>query len=85
MPNRISGEMRSDYPGGSLDFWHYADWYEEAPTLSSEWIRTDRSNIDRTLAVQSDDHDQFEVDIQLMIKATRPLPMYSIPGLADHF
>lgn len=85
MPDRISGEMRSDYSGGSLDYWHYADWYEEAPTLSSEWIRTDRDNIDRTLAVQSDDHDQFQVDIQLMIKATRPMPMYSIPGLADHF
>lgn len=84
LPNRISGEMRSDFPQ-SLDFWHYADWYEEAPTLSSEWIRTDRDNIDRTLAVQSDDHDQFQVDIQLMIKATRPMPMYSIPGLADHF
>lgn len=82
-PNRISGEFRPTYPQ-SLDSWHYGDYYDSQPYLSSEWIRETRSNIDRTLAVSSDVSDQFLCDFYWKINATRPLPMYSIPGLADH-
>lgn len=82
-PNRVAGEFRSTY-SQSLDVWHYADFYESEPVLSDEWIRADRANIDRTLAVSSDVADQFIADFYFKIKATRPMPMYSIPGLSDH-
>lgn len=82
-PNRVSGEFRPEYPQ-SLDIWHYGDDYSECPVLSSEWIRETRANIDRTLAVSSDVSDQFICDFYFKVNTTRILPVYSIPGLADH-
>lgn len=83
-PNRVTGEMRSSY-AQSLDVWHLADDYSELPTLSSEWVREDKSNVDRVLAVTSANSNQLFMDCYFKNIATRPLPMYSIPGLIDHF
>lgn len=82
-PNRVTGEMRSSY-AQSLDVWHLADDYAQRPSLSDSWIREDKSNIDRVLAVQSSVSNQFFADIYVQNRATRPMPMYSIPGLIDH-
>lgn len=82
-PNRVSGEFRPTYEQ-SLDVWHYADDYASQPYLSSEWIRETRANIDRTLAVSSDVADQFICDFYFKMRTTRVMPLYSIPGLADH-
>lgn len=83
-PNYITGQMRSTY-AQSLDFWHFGDVYENAPTLSEDWIREDKANVDRTLAVSSDVANQIFGDIFVKCTATRPLPLYSIPGMIDHF
>lgn len=82
-PNRVTGEMRSQY-AQSLDVWHLADDYDKLPSLSDEWIREDKSNIDRVLAVQSSVSNQFFADIFIRNRATRPMPLYSVPGLIDH-
>lgn len=82
-PNRVCGEMRSSAPQ-SLDSWHLGDDYASRPALSAEWIREDASNIDRVLAVSSDVSAQFFGDIYVQNTTTRPMPMYSIPGLIDH-
>jgi hypothetical protein len=82
-PNRVTGEMRSAY-AQSLDVWHLADDYSTRPSLSDSWIREDKSNIDRVLAVQSSVSNQFFADIYVQNRATRPMPIYSIPGLIDH-
>ncbi len=82
-PNRVTGEMRSSY-AQSLDVWHLADDYAERPSLSDSWIREDKTNIDRVLAVTSANSNQFFADIYVQNRATRPMPMYSIPGLIDH-
>ncbi len=82
-PNRVSGAMRSNYQT-TLDAWHYADKYAQQPILSSEWIDETSANIDRTLAVQSATEDQFIADFYFACEATRPMPLYSIPGLIDH-
>lgn len=79
-PNIVTGEMRSQY-AQSLDAWHYADYYEELPTLSSSWIQEGEENIDRTLAVQSENSHQFICDFFFDQTWTRPLPIYSVPGL----
>ena len=79
-PNIVTGEMRSQYVQ-SLDAWHYADYYEELPTLSSTWIREGEENIDRTLAVQSENSHQFICDFFFDQTWTRPMPIYSVPGL----
>lgn len=82
-PDRVSAEMRSSY-AQSLDVWHLADDYDKLPALSDSWIREDPSNVDRVLAVQSNTSAQLFADIFVMNRTTRPMPMYSIPGLIDH-
>ena len=77
-PNRVSGKMRSNAEG-TLDFWHYADNYEDVPTLSQEWMNEGKSEIARTLVVQ--DEPQFFGAIRVMNKTTRCMPLYSVPGL----
>lgn len=82
-PSRVTGEMRSSY-AESLDVWHLADDYEELPTLSDDWIREDPANVNRVLSVQSSVSNQLFADIYIQNRTTRPMPMYSIPGLIDH-
>lgn len=79
-PNMVTGEMRSTAPQ-PLDAWHYADHYEELPVLSSEWIQEGKENIDRTIAVQSEISHQFIANFYYEQTWTRPLPIYSVPGL----
>lgn len=79
-PNIVTGEMRSQY-AQTLDAWHYGDYYEELPKLSSSWIQEGTENIDRTLAVQSENSHQFIADFFFDQTWTRPLPIYSVPGL----
>ncbi len=82
-PNRVTGEMRSSY-AQSLDVWHLGDDYSKRPSLSDSWIREDKNNIDRVLAVKSSVSNQFFADIYVQNRATRPMPVYSVPGLIDH-
>ena len=80
-PNIVTGEMRSNY-NLSLDIWHWADDYSSRPNLDSDWIDEPEENVSRTLAVQ--DQDQFFGDFYFGTIWTRPMPLYSIPGLIDH-
>lgn len=84
-PNRVSGAFRSDSPQ-SLDVWHYADDYDSRPFLSSGWVSETDANVARTLAVQdSEVADQFLLDCYFSSVWTRPMPLYSVPGMAGHF
>lgn len=82
-PNRVTGEMRSQY-AQSLDVWHLGDDYTKLPSLSAEWIVEDKTNVDRVLAVTSTNANQLFADLYIKNQTTRPMPMYSIPGLVDH-
>ena len=77
-PNRVSGKMRSNATG-TLDFWHYADNYKSAPTLSQEWMAEGKEEIARTVIVQ--DEPQFFGAIRVANKTVRRMPLYSVPGL----
>lgn len=83
-PNLITGEMRPNV-NNSLAHWHLSDNYSEAPILSDGWIREDKGIIDRVLAVSSNVSNQFWADIYIQNTCTRCMPMYSVPGLIDHF
>lgn len=78
--NMITGEMRSTY-AQTLDAWHYADKYTKLPTLSSDWIKEGTENINRTIAVQSDNSRQFICNFYFDQTWTRAMPIYSVPGL----
>lgn len=83
-PNRISGEMRSNY-NQSLDAWHYGDDYSQLPTLSSGWIDETEENVDRTISVQHQFANQFFGDFYFDPVFIRPMPVYSIPASLNHF
>lgn len=86
-PNRVSGAFRSNY-SQSLDSWHYADYYtggNDKFVLSPEWLIETPVNIDRTLAVPSETEDQFIADFYFKLECVRPMPLYSVPGLIDHY
>lgn len=77
-PNRVCGAFRSNATQ-PLDAWHYADNYSKLPTLSQEWLATDKTVIDRTIAVQN--QPQFIMDVLVENDAVRPMPIYGTPGL----
>ncbi len=79
-PNIVTGQMRSQY-AQSLDAWHYADDYNSLPMLSSSWIQEDSKPIERTLAVEVQNGPQFIGDFYFDQTWTRPMPIYSVPGL----
>lgn len=82
-PNMATSLMRPTATA-SLDMWHLGDEYQTLPYLSDSWIREDKSNLDRCLSVTSAVTNQFFGDFWFDIDATRPMPVYSIPGLIDH-
>lgn len=82
-PSRVSGEMRSNAKT-PLDSWHLADDYDALPTLSDSWIREEPNNVNRVLAVTSEVSNQLFCDLFVQNRTTRPMPVYSIPGLIDH-
>lgn len=87
-PNAVTGMLRSgkSFDGNplGLDSWHFANWFENLPQLNSSFIKETTANIDRTLAVPSNLAHQFIADIKVDNISTRPMPLYSIPGLIDH-
>lgn len=82
--NSVAGLMRP-YISGSLAAWHLGDDYAAAPTLSDGWIREDKTNVDRVLTVTSQAAPQFWCDFYFKTQWTQPMPLYSVPGLIDHF
>lgn len=82
-PNTLSNQLRSSY-AQSLDSWHFADNYASMPYLSSDWLQVDKTNVDRALAVTSQISNQWLGDFNFNMRWTRPMPLYSVPGLIDH-
>lgn len=80
-PSQITGKLRST-DAQSLDVWHLAQEFQSAPSLSEAFIQEDPP-FDRVLAVQNE--PQFILDVWFNFNAIRPLPMFSVPSLLDHF
>ena len=83
-PSRISSLFRST-AAGTIDGWHLAQKFTTLPTLNTTFIQ-DTPPLARTLAVGSAANgQQFIFDSFFDVKKARPMPMYSVPGLIDHF
>lgn len=83
MPSKITGLFRST-AAGTLDGWHLSQKFATLPSLNSTFIE-ENVPLDRVLAVSSQVGKQFLLDVFSSVRAARPLPMYSVPGLIDHF
>lgn len=80
-PSMITGKLRSTDPQ-SLDVWHLAQKFDSLPKLNKDFIE-ENPPINRVIAVQNE--PQFFADFWFDLKTSRPMPVYSVPGLVDHF
>lgn len=83
-PSMITGLMRST-SAGTIDPWHLAQKFASLPTLNSTFIQ-DTPPVSRIVAVGAGANgQQFLFDAFFNIRSVRPMPIYSVPGLIDHF
>ena len=83
-PSQITGLFRST-SAGTLDAWHLAQRFDSVPALNDSFIQ-DTPPVDRIVAVGEEANgQQFLLDAFFDITMARPMPMYSVPGLIDHF
>nr|QXN72870.1 MAG: major capsid protein [Microvirus sp.] len=83
-PSQITGLMKST-SAGTIDAWHYAQKFTSLPTLNSSFIQ-ETPPVERTTAVgAAANGQQFLMDAFFDCKMARPMPLYSVPGLIDHF
>lgn len=83
-PSQITGLFRST-SAGTIDPWHLAQRFTALPTLGATFIQ-DTPPLSRALAVgAAANGQQFIFDSFFDIKCARPMPLYSVPGLIDHF
>jgi hypothetical protein len=80
-PSLITGQFRSTFPQ-SLDTWHLAQDFGSLPALNDTFIE-ENPPIERVIAVE--DYPHLILDTHVSLKCARPMPMYSVPGLIDHF
>jgi hypothetical protein len=80
-PSTIHGAFRSN-AATPLDSWHLSQEFGSLPTLGSTFIE-DNPPISRVVAVPSE--PEFIADFYHNLKCARPMPLYGVPGLLDHF
>ncbi|AXH75476.1 MAG: major capsid protein [Microviridae sp.] len=80
-PSVITGQMRSN-DATPLDTWHLAQNFSSLPALNNAFI-VENPPISRVIAVPSEPH--LLLDCYFKLKCARPMPVYSVPGLIDHF
>jgi hypothetical protein len=83
-PSQITGLMRST-SAGTIDAWHLSQRFTSLPTLNSTFI-SDTPPVSRVTAVgAAANGQQMLMDAFFSVRSVRPMPMYSVPGLIDHF
>ena len=80
-PSQITGEFRSNF-AQTLDTWHLAQDFAARPVLNATFIQ-EAPPVDRVIAVVTSPHLLF--DSYISLKCARPMPLYGVPGLIDHF
>ncbi len=80
-PSMITGIFRSD-AAGTLDAWHLSQDFATLPVLNATFI-ADTPPVDRVIAVPTEPH--FIFDSYFSLRCARPMPLYGVPGMIDHF
>ena len=79
--SQLTGLFRSD-ASASLDAWHVSEDFANTPTLGDTFIKSN-TPLDRCIAVPSEPH--FIMDAYFNYTSIRPMPVFSPPGMIDHF
>ena len=83
-PSQISSLFKST-SAGTIDAWHLAQKFTTLPTLNDTFIQ-ENPPVSRVVAVGSAANGQQLIfDSFFDCKTARPMPLYSVPGLIDHF
>lgn len=83
-PSQITGKMRSA-ASPSLNVWHLSQYFGSCPLLNQSFIEDNTDQVLlRTLAVGYTE-PQIIFDAFIELRCARPMPVYSVPGLIDHF
>jgi hypothetical protein len=80
-PSLITGAFRSAH-SSSLDPWHLSQEFASAPSLDDTFIQ-ENPPMSRILATPAE--PDFILDAYFNLKCARPMPIYGVPGLLDHF
>lgn len=80
-PSQITGQFRSNF-ATSLDAWHLSQDFSALPVLNASFIE-ENPPVDRVIATANYPHIIF--DSYMALRCARPMPVYSVPGLIDHF
>jgi len=80
-PSQITGLFRSD-AASTLDAWHLAEDFATLPALNATFI-VSNPPVDRVIAVTTEPH--FLFDSYISMRCARPMPLFGVPGLIDHF
>lgn len=80
-PSKVTGLFKS-HCVGTIDIWHLAQKFVSLPTLDAGFIQ-DAPPVSRVIAVPS--QPEFLFDAYIQCKCARPMPVYSVPGMIDHF
>lgn len=83
-PSMITGSVAPNSDNNSFIPWTYTNDFSTAPTLNEQFMKQDYSNVGKTL-VDTETLDQYLIDIYFDLNCVRPMPVYSIPGLIDHY
>lgn len=79
--SQITGKMRSS-ASGSLDAWHLSQDFVAMPELNSTFIK-ESPPMQRVTAVPTEPN--FIGDFYFQVQHARPMPVFSTPGMMDHF
>ena len=80
-PSLITGQFRSSF-AQSLDAWHLSQDFANLPVLNEEFIN-ENPPVDRIVAVPT--FPNFILDSYIQLRCARPMPLFAVPGLIDHF
>lgn len=80
-PSKITGLMRSNATA-PLDAWHLSQEFSTRPGLNQTFIE-ENPPMDRVVAVTTE--PDFHMDCYFNYQCARPMPLFSVPGLIDHF
>jgi len=80
-PSRVTGSFNSacETP---IDIWHLASEFGSLPLLNQAFIE-EKPPVGRIVAVPTEPH--FLLDVWFDLQCARPMPVYSVPGMMDHF
>lgn len=83
-PSMITGSLAPDSNVNTFVPWTYTNDFSKAPTLNEGFMKQSATNVGKTL-VDTATSDQYLIDIYFDLNCVRPMPVYSIPGLIDHY